>query len=93
MCRCSFESREARHSGGWQPFELISEEVLGNCGSCTDHWKEEIVAKKPKKVYVKPEVRQIKLSLAELTLGTNCDIINDQVMNSFCPPNATVCNI
>lgn len=51
------------------------------------------MAKKPKKVYVKPEVRQIKLSLAELTLGTNCDINNADVMNSFCPTIATVCNI
>lgn len=58
-----------------------------------DHWKEEIVAKKLKKTYVKPEVRQIKLSLAELTLGTNCDINNDQVMNSFCPPGGSLCNI
>lgn len=51
------------------------------------------MAKKPKKDYVKPEVRQIKLSLAELTLGTNCDSINDQVMNALCPPNFSVCNI
>lgn len=57
------------------------------------HGKEEIMTKKPKKAYVKPEVRQIKLSLAELTLGTNCDINNGDVMGSFCPPNATVCNV
>ncbi len=57
------------------------------------HWEEETMTKNPKKTYVKPEVRKIKLSLAELTLGTNCDINNDLVMASFCPPNATVCNI
>lgn len=58
-----------------------------------DHWKEEIVTKKQKKAYMKPEVRRIKLSLAELTLGTNCDINNPDVMNAACPPNATTCNI
>jgi hypothetical protein len=49
--------------------------------------------RKEQKPYVKPEVRQIKLSLAELTLGTNCDVNNDTVANAACPPTAAVCNV
>jgi hypothetical protein len=46
-----------------------------------------------KKVYVRPQVRQIKLSLAELTLGTNCDVNNPDTQNAACPPNAALCNV
>jgi hypothetical protein len=46
-----------------------------------------------KKAYVRPEVRQIKLSLAELTLGTNCDVNNPDTQNAACPPNAALCNV
>jgi hypothetical protein len=46
-----------------------------------------------KKAYVRPQVRQIKLSLAELTLGTNCDVNNPDVQNAACPPNAGLCNV
>jgi hypothetical protein len=46
-----------------------------------------------KKDYVKPELRQIKLSLAELTLGTNCDGANLDVPNAGCPPSAVICNV
>lgn len=49
--------------------------------------------KTEQKSYVKPEVRQIKLSLAELTLGTNCDVNNDTVPNAACPPTANTCNV
>jgi hypothetical protein len=56
--------------------------------------KEKIVADKAarKKAYSKPEIRQIKLSLAELTLGTACDINNQSVELTGCPPAAAVCN-
>jgi hypothetical protein len=56
--------------------------------------KEKIMTEKidGRKAYVKPDVRQIRLSLAELTLGTNCDINNQSVDNAACPPNAAVCN-
>jgi hypothetical protein len=33
----------------------------------------------PRKTYQKPEVRRIKLSLAELTLGSNCNEANPSV--------------
>jgi len=46
-----------------------------------------------KKAYVKPEVRQIKLSLAELTLGTACDIANPSVQSGACQPIGGICNI
>lgn len=46
-----------------------------------------------KKQYVRPELRQIKLSLAELTLGTNCDGANLGVQNAGCPPGAVACNV
>jgi hypothetical protein len=45
-----------------------------------------------RKAYSKPEVRQIKLSLAELTLGTNCDVNNTSNVAGFCPPAADTCN-
>lgn len=56
--------------------------------------KEKIMADKvaTKKAYSKPEVRQIRLSLAELTLGTNCDVNNRDVDLTACPPAAAVCN-
>lgn len=46
-----------------------------------------------KKAYVKPEVRQIKLSLAELTLGTACYLDGPTVANPGCTPAAPICNI
>ncbi len=46
-----------------------------------------------KKAYVKPEVRQIKLSLAELTLGTACDINNPSVQAGACLTATPICNI
>jgi hypothetical protein len=49
--------------------------------------------RRKKKDYVRPELRQIKLSLAELTLGTNCDGANLGVENTGCPPNAVLCNV
>lgn len=45
-----------------------------------------------KKTYVKPVVRQIKLSLAELTLGSNCFGPNPDNQNASCPPAAALCN-
>jgi hypothetical protein len=56
--------------------------------------KEKIMADKAtgKKAYSKPEVRQIKLSLAELTLGTNCDINNPASAANLCPPATAQCN-
>lgn len=57
--------------------------------------KEKTMADKAaaKKAYSKPEVRQIKLSLAELTLGTNCDVNNPSAAAGFCPPSAAQCNL
>lgn len=46
-----------------------------------------------KKAYSKPEVRQIRLSLAELTLGTNCDVNNPSTAAGSCPPTAALCNV
>jgi hypothetical protein len=46
-----------------------------------------------KKQYIRPELRRIKLSLAELTLGTNCDEANLGVQNAGCPPGGVVCNV
>jgi hypothetical protein len=56
--------------------------------------KEKIVADKvaKKRAYSKPEIRQIKLSLAELTLGTACDLNNQAVEQAGCPPAAAICN-
>jgi hypothetical protein len=48
---------------------------------------------KEKKAYQKPEVRQIKLSLAELTLGSNCHDVNPQVVAPFCTVVNPQCNI
>jgi hypothetical protein len=45
-----------------------------------------------RKSYRKPEIRRIKLSLAELTLGTNCDGPNPGVQSGGCPPTAAACN-
>lgn len=49
--------------------------------------------KDAKKTYRKPEVRRVKLSLAELTLGSNCDIGQGSLVIGSCPPGANVCNI
>ena len=46
-----------------------------------------------KKVYIGPQVRQIKLSLAEITLGTNCSVNNESNVGGSCPPNAGLCNV
>jgi hypothetical protein len=49
--------------------------------------------KELKKKYQKPEVRRVKLSLAELTLGSNCDIGPDSLVVGNCAPGGTVCNL
>ncbi len=46
-----------------------------------------------KKVYVKPEVRKIKLSLAELTLGTNCFTLGPDAANPGCTDLTPTCSI
>lgn len=49
--------------------------------------------REPKKTYQKPEVRRIRLSLAELTLGSNCDTNNGLVLTDFCVEPSPQCNI
>ena len=45
-----------------------------------------------KKAYTKPEVRRVKLSLAELTLGTNCDTTNQTVASPGCTDAIPACS-
>ncbi len=40
--------------------------------------------KNKKKRYVKPEVRRVQLSLAEITLGTGCDTGNIAIETGNC---------
>jgi hypothetical protein len=47
--------------------------------------------KDTKKAYQKPEVRRIKLSLAELTLGSNCHGAGDGQAGGCEAPNI-ICN-
>jgi len=45
-----------------------------------------------KKAYSKPEIRQIKLSLAELTLGTSCYLNSPNAANPGCETAAPTCS-
>jgi hypothetical protein len=49
--------------------------------------------KKVKKTYQTPKVRKVKLSLAELTLGTNCDTTNQSVVTGNCTGASPTCNV
>lgn len=49
--------------------------------------------KKAKKAYQTPKVRKVKLSLAELTLGTNCDTTNNAVITGNCTGATPTCNV
>lgn len=67
--------------------------VIGPRGCVVQQEENTMEKKDPKKAYQKPEVRRIKLSLAELTLGTNCDINNVDVMTGFCTDVSPRCNV
>ena len=49
--------------------------------------------KREKKAYQTPKVRKVKLSLAELTLGTNCDTTNQAVVTGNCTGATPTCNV
>jgi hypothetical protein len=55
--------------------------------------RENSMDEKSKRTYQKPKVRQVKLSLAELTLGTNCDTTNDSVVTGNCTGATPTCNV